>query len=86
MTKEDNKAMDILVNNVLFYRVTQNISQQKLSRLIGKPDDYIERLESFKLKRVPDLFTSMSIAMALGIEFDLLLQDNSIIEKIVNGG
>ena len=86
MTKEDNKTMDILVNNVLFYRVTQNISQQELSRLIGKPDNYIERLESFKLKRVPDLFTLMGIAMALGIEFDLLLQDNSIIEKIVNGG
>lgn len=75
--------MALLAKNISFYRTLKEMSQEELSKLIEKPDDYITRLESLELKRIPDLFTVIKIALALGIDFDLIMSDKSLIEMVV---
>lgn len=51
MASEDFELMNKLAINIMIYRIKANLSQEELSIIIGKPKDYIERLESLKLKK-----------------------------------
>lgn len=83
-TKETNSeiVLQIVATNIMIARTKAGISQKDLSRIIGKKDDFIERLESFKLKRLTT-DTALMIAIVLNVSFDSLLTFDDICEKII---
>lgn len=83
-TKERNpeKVLQIVVTNIMIARIKAGVSQKELSIIIDKKEDYIERLEAFKLK-VLTTDTAIKIAIALNVSLDSLLTFDDICEKVI---
>ena len=69
---ESTEIREIFSQNLKYYRVTSNISQEKLSEVVGLTDKYISDLE--RQLYDPSLKTIDSLAKALNIETYLLLK------------
>ena len=67
MNKEDSELMTNLAKNVAIYRTKAHLTAKKLSRMVGKPPDFIDKLERLKLKRVPALYVIIAISMVLDV-------------------
>lgn len=70
--KEILDIREIFSQNLRFYRIKANISQEKLGEVVGLSDKYISDLE--RQLYDPSLKTMDSIAKALNIETYLLLK------------
>lgn len=73
---------EIFSQNLKYYRIKSNISQEKLSEIAGLTDKYISDLE----RRLydPSLKTIDSLANALNIETYLLLKYNETHKNVPN--
>lgn len=84
MNKEDSELMTNLAKNVAIYRIKAHLTAKKLSRMVGKPLDFIDKLERLKLKRVPALYVIIAISMVLDVGLnDLTKRDyiKSLLEE-----
>ena len=63
---------EVFSQNLKYYRIKSNISQEKLSEVVGLTDKYISDLE--RQLYDPSLKTIDSLAKALNIETYLLLK------------
>jgi hypothetical protein len=84
MSSEDFELMNKLSINIMIYRIKANLSQE-LSIIIGKPKDYIERLESLKLKKIPPVAVVIDICKTLNTSLESLIGENYF-QKIVMEG
>lgn len=80
---DDENFMKLIVMNIIIARIKAGVSQVELSKMIGKKDNYIERLENLEFKRIPTE-TAIDIAIALHISVDSLLTFDDLIEKIIH--
>ena len=78
MNKEDLEMMTNLAKNVAIYRTKANITSKKLSRVIGKPPDFIDKLENLELKRIPALYVVIAICFVLRVSLEDLTGENYI--------
>lgn len=78
MNKEDSELMTNLAKNVAIYRTKAHLTAKKLSRMVGKPPDFIDKLERLKLKRVPALYVIIAISFVLKVGIDDLTKENYI--------
>ncbi len=85
MSSEDFELMNKLSINIMIYRIKANLSQEELSIIIGKPKDYIERLESLKLKKIPPVAVVIDICKTLNTSLESLIGEYYF-QKIVMEG
>lgn len=78
MNKEDSELMTNLAKNVAIYRTKAHLTAKKLSRMVGKPPDFIDKLERQELKQVPALYVIIAISMVLKVGLDDLTKKNYI--------
>lgn len=78
MTEKEDKLMKNLAVNVAIYRTKANITSKKLSRVIGKPPDFIDKLENLELKRIPALYVVIAICFVLRVSLEELTGENYI--------
>lgn len=78
MTEKEDKLMENLAVNVAIYRTKANLTPKKLSRVIGKPPDFIDKLENLKLTRVPSLYVILAISCVLNVGLNDLTNENYI--------
>lgn len=78
MTEKDDILMKNLAVNVAIYRTKANITSKKLSRVIGKPPDFIDKLENLKLKQIPALYVILAISYVLDVGLNDLTRENYI--------
>ncbi len=78
MDKNDLELMTNLARNVAIYRTKANLSAKKLSRMVGKPPDFIDKLERQELKQIPALYVIIAISFVLKVGIDDLTKDNYI--------
>jgi len=67
MDKNDLELMTNLARNVAIYRTKANLSAKKLSRMVGKPPDFIDKLERQELKQIPALYVIIAISFVLKV-------------------
>lgn len=79
---DDETFIKLIVMNIIIARTKAGISQKELSKMIGKKDNYIEKLENLEYKILPTE-TAINIALALHISMDSLLTFDDLIEKII---
>lgn len=80
--KEILDIREIFSQNLRFYRIKANISQEKLGEVVGLSDKYISDLE--RQLYDPSLKTMDSIAKALNIETYLLLKYDELHKDVPN--
>ena len=85
MNKEDLEMMTNLAKNVAIYRTKAHLTAKKLSRMIGKPPDFIDKLERLKLKRVPALYVIIAISMVLDVGLNDLTKKR-LYQEFIRGG
>lgn len=78
MNKEDLEMMTNLAKNVAIYRTKAHLTAKKLSRMIGKHPDFIDKLERLKLKRVPALYVIIAISFVLDVGLNDLTNEDYI--------
>lgn len=78
MNKEDSELMTNLAKNVAIYRTKAHLTAKKLSRMVSKPPDFIDKLERQELKQVPALYVIIAISMVLKVGLDDLTKKNYI--------
>lgn len=78
MNKEDSELLTNLAKNVAIYRTKAHLTAKKLSRMVGKPPDFIDKLERQELKQVPTLYVIIAISMVLKVGLDELTKKNYI--------
>lgn len=61
------KLKDIVIFNVKYYREKANLSQEELSKMIGKKEYFINNLENGKYSRALNLMTIDKISKALKV-------------------
>lgn len=61
-----NSTVTKIKANIKMYRISQNLSQEKLSEIAGISTDYISLIE--RGKRTPSIKRLCLIAKALGVE------------------
>lgn len=72
----------VFSQNLKYYRIKSNISQEKLSEIVGLTDKYISDLE--RQLYDPSLKTIDSLAKALNIETYLLLKYDDTHKDVPN--
>lgn len=65
---EEKKLSMIVINNVKYFRTKAGLSEQELSRMIGKKDDFIKRLENHKLKKEPTFVLLNNLSDVLDVD------------------
>lgn len=65
----------LIAKKVKEYREKADISQIELSRKLGKPDDFIERLESNKLSKSMTIVLVEEIAIILNVSVQDMMID-----------
>lgn len=78
MDKEDLELMTNLARNVAIYRTKANLTAKKLSRMIGKPPDFIDKLEQMELKKIPALYVIIAISYVLEVGLEDLTKKDYI--------
>ncbi len=78
MDKSDLELMTNLARNVAIYRTKAKLTAKKLSRMVGKPPDFIDKLEQLELKQVPALYVIIAISFVLKVGLDELTKENYI--------
>ncbi len=78
MDKSDLELMTNLARNVAIYRTKANLTTKKLSRMVGKPPDFIDKLERQELKQIPALYVIIAISFVLKVGIDDLTKENYI--------
>lgn len=73
---------EVFSQNLKYYRIKSNISQEKLSEIVGLTDKYISDLE--RQLYDPSLKTIDSLAKALNIETCLLLKYDDTHKDVPN--
>ena len=73
---------EVFSQNLKYYRIKSNISQEKLSEMVGLTDKYISDLE--RQLYDPSLKTIDSLAKALNIETYLLLKYDDTHKDVPN--
>ena len=73
---------EVFSQNLKYYRIKSNISQEKLSEVVGLTDKYISDLERNLYD--PSLQTIDSLAKALNIETYLLLKYDDTHKDVPN--
>ena len=73
---------EVFSQNLKYYRIKSNISQEKLSEIVGLTDKYISDLE--RQLYDPSLKTIDSLAKALNIERYLLLKYDDTHKDVPN--
>ena len=73
---------EVFSQNLKYYRIKSNISQEKLSGIVGLTDKYISDLE--RQLYDPSLKTIDSLAKALNIETYLLLKYDDTHKDVPN--
>ncbi len=58
---------DIVIENIIYYREVKKLSQEELSKKIGKTNIFIKKLEAKQYKKEPTAKTVDLIADALEI-------------------
>lgn len=78
MPEKDNELMKNLAVNVGIYRTKMNLSSKKLSRMIGKSPNFIDKLEHLELTRVPALYVVIALCYVFKVSLDDLVGENYI--------
>lgn len=78
MDEVDLELMKNLAINVSVYRTKAKLTPKQLSRVIGKPPDFIDKLEHLELKQIPSLYVIIAISMVLQVGLDDLTKANYI--------
>ncbi len=78
MDKSNLELMTNLARNVAIYRTKANLTTKKLSRMVGKPPDFIDKLERQELKQIPALYVIIAISFVLKVGIDDLTKENYI--------
>ncbi len=73
--QNDKDLKDIVIENIVYYRKLKRLSQEELSKKIGKNNKFIEKLEAGKYKREPTTDTMDLIIGVLEITIQDLIKD-----------
>ena len=68
-----NSTIELLRQNIKKYRLSKNLTQEKLSEISGISSDYLSEIE--RGKRIPSLKRLLLIAEALDVELYKLFID-----------
>lgn len=74
----ETELLNVLATNVGIYRKNKGITQEELSKMLGKNSSYIERLENFKFKKIPSLDVVYNLTVILEVTFNNLLEERNI--------
>ena len=69
------RLRNIIIKKVKEYREKAGISQIELSKKLGKPDDFIQRLESNKLSKSMTIALVEEIAIILNVSVQDMMID-----------
>lgn len=61
-----NSTIEILINNIKYFRSLKNLTQEKLSEISGISKDYLSEIE--RRKKTPSIKRLIKIAEALDID------------------
>lgn len=61
-----NSTIEILINNIKYFRSLKNLTQEKLSEISGISKDYLSEIE--RGKKTPSIKRLIKIAEALDID------------------
>ncbi len=67
-----------VIKNVIYYRELNNLSAKELSKLIGKKDHFIEKLEAGLYKKEPTTNTIDLLAKIFNVPTDELVKEKTI--------
>lgn len=80
---EEQLFYERLAKNLTIYRTKAGITDEELSLKIGKPKDYIYKLEHLLLEEEVDTWTAVLIVRILNISLSQLVSKDNFVNKII---